>query len=301
MSPLRSTSSESLSDIDVEEAVSPISIEETETSDKTIDESETTFLVISMILLNVTSKGSIAVFETLGSQILQYDYGLSVFFIGIIISIGGTIGTIQLLLFKSFYTKYFNDIELMLTGLFIMIISILILLSYESIPSSGRYITGVIIMYGYGYPIAHTAILGSFSKIQKTGKQATLMGWFATSGSIARVILPIISGYLNNSIQHSPFCVVLFMCSLSYIVIIQLKPLIYKYIITKQDIIDTNNNYYKQYIIKKLNILNIKQWNNFQIIIMIIIGIFSLLAIEFLSPLRSTNEPANDFSFELFD
>ena len=100
-------------------------------------------LIICMILLNITMRGAIAVYETLGAQILEIDYQISIFAIGVIISVAGTIGTINLLLFKSFWTKYFNDIELILLGTGLMILSQFIILSYNNqIPTLYRYLAG---------------------------------------------------------------------------------------------------------------------------------------------------------------
>ena len=50
-----------------------------------------------------------------------------------------------------------------------------------------------------------------------------MMGWFATSGSLARILLPILSGYLDKLVDNSPFNIVLFLLSLSYLGIILLK------------------------------------------------------------------------------
>ena len=62
------------------------------------------------------------------------------------------------------------------------------------------------------------------------GPQAALMGWFATSGSFSRIILPIISGYLDRAVHNSPFNIVLFILALSYLGIILLKSNMKKYI-----------------------------------------------------------------------
>lgn len=184
------------------------------------------FLIVSMILLNVTSKGSIAVFETVGAAVLIDEYGFSIFLVGLLISIAGSIGTTQLLLFKAFWARRFSDVQLMLGGLGVMIFAELVLLSYGSNPSLTRYVIGVLIMYGIGYPIGHTAVLGAFSKIQKSGPQAALLSWFATAGSVARVVLPICSNYIENVIENGPFCLVLLLVSISYLFIVLLKPLI---------------------------------------------------------------------------
>ena len=50
-----------------------------------------------------------------------------------------------------------------------------------------------------------------------------MMGWFATSGSLARILLPIFSGYLDKLVDNSPFNIVLFLLSMSYLGIILLK------------------------------------------------------------------------------
>lgn len=111
-----------------------------------------------------------------------------------------------------------------------MIAAQLIGLSYGSLPHYGRYVTSVVLMYAIGYPIGHTAVLGAFSKIQKSGPQAAMMGWFATSGSFARILLPIVSGYLDKAMDNSPFNIVLFMLTLSYLSVVMLKPQLRKHI-----------------------------------------------------------------------
>jgi MFS family permease len=83
------------------------------------------------------------------------------------------------------------------------------------------------LIYAIAYPVGHTAVLGAFSKIQKTGKQATLLGWFASAGSFARIVFPIISGLLTQTGKNSPFMFTLICLSLSIVYIIVSKRLIY--------------------------------------------------------------------------
>lgn len=118
----------------------------------------------------------------------------------------------------------------MLGGIGVMIIAQLFGLSYGGIPAKWRYVVSVVLMYAIGYPIGHTAVLGAFSKIQKSGPQAAMLGWFATSGSLSRIILPIISGYLDKAVDNSPFNIVLFMLALAYLGIVLLKPQMRVYI-----------------------------------------------------------------------
>lgn len=140
---------------------------------KGADSSVVLFIIVVMILLNVTTKGSIAVYETLGSQIATADYGMSTNAMGLLITSAGGVGFVQLLMFKVFWTKYFNDFELMLGGIAVMMVAQLIMLQYTTAqPSFLRYLASVVLMYAIGYPIGHTAVLGAFSKIQKSGENS---------------------------------------------------------------------------------------------------------------------------------
>jgi FlaG/FlaF family flagellin (archaellin) len=123
----------------------------------------------------------------------------------------------------------------MLGGIAVMIAAQLIGLSYGGTQHFERYVTSVVLMYAVGYPIGHTAVLGAFSKIQKSGPQAALMGWFATAGSLSRIIFPILSGYLDKAVKNSPFNVVLFVLSLSYMGIVMLKSQMRTYIEVDRD------------------------------------------------------------------
>jgi len=51
-------------------------------------------------------------------------------------------------------------------------------------------------MYAVGYPLGHTALLGAFSKVVsgQRSHQGANMGIFAASGSVGRVVFPLLSG-----------------------------------------------------------------------------------------------------------
>ena len=103
---------------------------------------------VALLLLNITTKGSISVYvsdpfnlcyalwphhrsstclycsqETLGAQIAMKDYGLSVFELGVLVTSCGTVGFLQLLLFRPLYTCRFTDLQLMLGGIAVMIVA----------------------------------------------------------------------------------------------------------------------------------------------------------------------------------
>ena len=69
------------------------------------------YVIFGMFLLNIATKGSIAVYETLGAQIGLVDYKMSTLALGGLISGSGAVGFIQLLLFPALWTKYFTGTD----------------------------------------------------------------------------------------------------------------------------------------------------------------------------------------------
>lgn len=206
----------------VEEAGKPPGIGPAATAADTKDAaaptlSDASIVMLIMILLNITTKGSIAVFETLGAQLLAVYYSISSLNLGVIVSAAGAVGVVNLLLFKDVWCAYFTDVQLIQGGIFLMCVSILLILAYGGErPDVSTFLSGFILIYAVGYPIAHTACLGAFAKIQKSGRQATLMGLFATAGSLARIVLPIASSYLYVNVSYNgPFSLVLLLLTLS--------------------------------------------------------------------------------------
>lgn len=230
MNPVTANTNESNSIINPEEKDANINSSKSKEKKKLMS-----FCIIAMILLNVTTKGSISVYETIGAHIAITRYGMTVTEVGILVTSCGVFGFVQLLLFKSFWTKYFSDMTLMLGGIFTMIISQMIAVSYAQEPTKEAFLTSFIIMYAVGYPIGHTAVLGAFSKIQKKGTQGALMGYFATAGSAARIVIPIITGYLDQAVNNAPFCIVMFLLTISYGCLILLRPALQGLIEDKSD------------------------------------------------------------------
>ena len=65
---------------------------------------------------------------------------------------------------------------------------------------------------------ANIQVLGVFSSLQKAGKQAKAQGQFAFMGSLARVVMPIATGYLEQYVEYSSsFSMVLILMSFSLI------------------------------------------------------------------------------------
>lgn len=108
----------------------------------------------------------------------------------------GIVGVAFLLSF-SCLLRCFSDIHLVLFGLVAMSASCL-LLSPVILTPEWMFMTSLVSMYAVSYPIGHTALIGIFSKIMKSGPQGKLLGLFGSAGSLARIIFPILAGVLTD-------------------------------------------------------------------------------------------------------
>lgn len=186
---------------------------------------DTNFASIYMLLmgLNFTTRGGIAVFEAQASQILLDQYQFPQIFIGVVVSAAGIIGTVNLIFFKQFWTKNFSDMHLMLGGIGLMALVQISVVNWSPTEPTivWRFLIPLVIVYGVAYPVGNSSVLGLFSMLQKKGRQAKAQGTFALMGSAARVLLPILSGYLETyGYPTSSFSLVMIMMSLSVVSII---------------------------------------------------------------------------------
>lgn len=155
--------------------------------------------ILGCMLLNVSTKGSISSFETLGVSIAQSHFDMTSTRAGIIVASCGTVGVISLLCMGQI-SRFVSDIQLICGGMLIMSLGVLSLgfLEQDVVNPSWKFCTAIFLIYSIGYPIGHTAVIGLFSKIVGRRPQGTLLGWFASAGSLARLCFPIISGYVAN-------------------------------------------------------------------------------------------------------
>ena len=56
----------------------------------------------------------------------------------------------------------------------------------HDVDAFAAWLTAIVGMYGIGYPIGHTAVIGWFSKAMKHRPQGMLMGLFASTASSGR-------------------------------------------------------------------------------------------------------------------
>lgn len=122
--------------------------------------------MLGCMLLNVATKGSIASFETLGIAIAQEYFDMMASRAGIIIATCGVVGVINLLNMGWLEQRY-TDVHIIMGGMVTMAIGIgsLCFIDNQNYRNpSWSYILAMLLIYGVGYPIGHTAVIGLFSK-----------------------------------------------------------------------------------------------------------------------------------------
>jgi ceroid-lipofuscinosis MFS transporter 7 len=121
--------------------------------------------IMGCMLLNVSTKGSIASFETLGISIAESHFQMESAQAGAIVAACGTVG-VGSLLSIGYLTEYMTDIQLITGGLVVMAMGIASLTSLEegADNSPWRFTAAIFMIYAIGYPVGHTAVIGLFSK-----------------------------------------------------------------------------------------------------------------------------------------
>ena len=118
--------------------------------------SEAYRMAIGGCLLNITTKGTIGVFETIGLMFVTKNYNWNGVTAGLTISICGSIGVLFLISF-SLLLKFVKDVDLVLYGMMTMTLSCLLMIRifFSTIPQ-WEYFSAIVMMYSIGYPIGHT-------------------------------------------------------------------------------------------------------------------------------------------------
>lgn len=124
--------------------------------------------ILGCMLLNVSTKGSIASFETLGISIAQSHFDMMASKAAVVVATCGLVGVFSLLSMGKLSAR-FNDVQLISGGMVFMAIGIASLDDLKKniqsdFSPSWRYVVAMFMIYAIGYPIGHTAVIGLFSK-----------------------------------------------------------------------------------------------------------------------------------------
>ena len=151
------------------------------------------------LALNVITKGCIGCYETLGVNYAQSNLGLSGPTTGYYVSACGVVGVAFLLSFRCL-GRCFDDVELMVGGVSVMVASCVLMISRAHRGHDfAVWVAALAAMYAVGYPVGHTAAIGWFSKAMGRRPQGMLMGLFASAGSLARIVFPVATGLVADA------------------------------------------------------------------------------------------------------
>uniref|UniRef100_A0A7S2V0P8 Major facilitator superfamily (MFS) profile domain-containing protein n=1 Tax=Fibrocapsa japonica TaxID=94617 RepID=A0A7S2V0P8_9STRA len=172
------------------------------------------FMLAWGFINNIATKGTIGAYETLGAEFaitaLHFDSADT----GFIFASFGFLGVLALLSMR-YLCERFADVFLVFWGVFLMVVSC-VLFYLVHVTGTVGFSVAIFVMYSVGYPIGHTALIGLFSKIVGNRPQGALLGWFGSSGSLARIIFPLLSGYVaetfGNSELFAGLAIMLAMC-----------------------------------------------------------------------------------------
>jgi len=125
--------------------------------------------IVGCMLLNISTKGSIAAFETMGIAVAESHFSLASSRAGLTVGLCGALGVISLLS-MTHLTTLCSDVTLMMGGMALMSASVALFTSLNENANvvlhnpTWKYNAAIFLMYAVGYPIGHTAVIGLFSK-----------------------------------------------------------------------------------------------------------------------------------------
>ena len=121
--------------------------------------------LLGCMLLNVATKGTIACFETMGIEFAESHFNMHRATAGTIVASSGAVGVLMILSMGQI-SKFLNDTEMIYGGMSLVVLGIFsnTLLSKENENSPFLYAIMILVIYGFGYPVGHTALIGLFSK-----------------------------------------------------------------------------------------------------------------------------------------
>merc|ERR1719502_1336672 len=91
-------------------------------------------------------------------------------------------------------TRTFGEMPLMLAAFSLMLLSSAVIAFVAKEWGLGWFCASVAMMYGVGFPVGNTVVLGTFSKVAEGLSQSMQLSWFGMAGAVSRVVFPILAG-----------------------------------------------------------------------------------------------------------
>ncbi len=107
----------------------------------------------------------------MGISYAQSHFGLSAATAGTIVSLNGVVGVFSLLS-MGHIGRVLTDVQMIIGGITVCALGIIGFSPLDSLEDGAenavwKYFVGILMIYGIGYPIGHTAVIGLFSKGEK--------------------------------------------------------------------------------------------------------------------------------------
>lgn len=115
-------------------------------------------LIYGGFLLNMSTKGTIACFETLGAEYAMTHFSMTSAEAGSIFATFGSIGVVSLLSMRVI-CRFYNDVQIVLGGMAVMMVACTLFIPAPTgVAGLPMFLWAVFLMYSVGYPIGHTAV-----------------------------------------------------------------------------------------------------------------------------------------------
>jgi len=194
--------------------------------------------LLGLMLLNIMMLGSFASFETTGIRFAASYFGLQPTVAGIIVSLNGVVGVCSLL-HIGLLGNFLSDTQMIIGGITVFAVGTISFASLQSVEMGAEnsivhYVVAIFVIYGFGYPIGQSAIIGLFSKgefdfffdiiftshfslsqcvlypVVGRRPQGDWQGWLAAAGSFARILFSVTSGYIAHYGDITTVFIILF-------------------------------------------------------------------------------------------
>lgn len=170
--------------------------------------------LLGLMMLNIMTLGSIAAFETTGISFAASYFNLQPIVSGTIVSLSGVVGVCSLLNIGRM-GNIMTDTQMLIGGNTIFAVATISFAPLQSVEmgthnSIVHYSFAMFVIFGFGYPIAQSALTGLFSKVVGRRPQGEWQGWFAASGSFARILFSVSSGYIAHYGDITTVFIILF-------------------------------------------------------------------------------------------
>lgn len=160
--------------------------------------------IILFLILNFVCRGVISLVETIGGMMYlqmdpnydQNDHPNNVFNSSKMFSILGCFGLIFFFV-VDWLRKCIPDLVILTVSLVFLTAGCILLVPWGHAIQMWHFYLGASFIWSISSPLTQTLVISSFSKLLDSNKQGTMMGLIGAAGSVGRMVVPSMSGFLS--------------------------------------------------------------------------------------------------------